>query len=73
MTVPRKTLKISDDGTVDIINIKTDNAEFLRGVPGILPASHMNKVNWVSVLLDGTVSIKNVQKLIDMSFNITNL
>ena len=32
----------------------------------------MNKNNWVSVLLDGTVSKQNVKKLIEMSFNLTN-
>lgn len=71
-TMPRKTLKLSGEDTVDIMNIKTSNAEFLRGVPGILPAYHMNKANWVTVLLDGTVSIKNIKKLIEMSFDITN-
>ncbi|MBQ6027086.1 MAG: MmcQ/YjbR family DNA-binding protein [Alphaproteobacteria bacterium] len=70
-TLSRDVLKISGDGDVDIINVKTDNAEFLRGVPGILPAYHMNKNNWVTVLLDGTVPIGNVKKLIEMSYNAT--
>lgn len=70
-TLSRDVLKISGDGDVDIINVKTDNAEFLCGVPGILPAYHMNKNNWVTVLLDGTVPIGNVKKLIEMSYNAT--
>ena len=69
--VPRKTFGLSGDGDVDIINVKTDNSEFLRGVAGIFPAYHMSKEHWVSVLLDGTVPIKNVQKLIEMSYNLT--
>ncbi len=70
-SVPRSVLKIPGDADVDIINVKTDNVEFLRGVPGILPAYHMNKNNWVSVLLDGSVPMKNVKKLLEMSYDLT--
>ena len=71
MRVPRSVLKLSGDGAVDIINVKTDNIDFAHGVRGILPAYHMNKNNWISVLLDGTLSNQNVQKLIEMSFKLT--
>lgn len=71
MKISRVILKIPGEGAVDIINVKTDNAEFLCGVPGILPAYHMNKNNWVTVLMDGTVSIGNVKKLIEMSYDVT--
>ncbi len=68
--LPRKTLKLSGDGAVDFINLKTDNVDLLRGVNGILPAYHMNKQKWITVLLDGTIPLKNVQKLIEMSFDL---
>ena len=71
MTVPRKVLGLNGGGAIDFINVKTDNADFFLGVSGILPAYHMNKKNWISVLLDGTVPIKNIQKLIEMSYNLT--
>ena len=71
MTVPCSVIGLSGKGTIDIINVKTDNVEFLRGVAGILPAYHMNKATWVSVILDGTVSEKNVRKLIEMSYGLT--
>ena len=35
---------------------------------GIMPAYHMNKMHWVTVLLNGTVPEKRVLELIDMSF-----
>ena len=35
---------------------------------GILPAYHMNKQHWITVLLDGTVPQDKVFDLIDMSF-----
>lgn len=70
-TLPRSILKLSGDGDVDFINLKTDNTEFLLGVSGILPAYHMNKTNWITVILDGTLPLKNVQKLIDLSYELT--
>ncbi len=35
---------------------------------GIMPAYHMNKMHWITVLLDGTVPKERVFDLIDMSF-----
>lgn len=71
MKISRGILRLSGDGAVDVINVKTDKVEFFLGVPGIFPAYHMNKNNWVTVLLDGTVPIGNVKKLIEMSYNAT--
>ena len=73
MTVPRKILKLSGDGNIDVINVKcsTDDIGFLRDIPGILPAYHMSKANWVSVVLNGTVQQKNVKQLIKASFELT--
>ena len=73
MTVPRKILKLSGDGNLDIINVKcsTDDMGFLRDIPGILPAYHMSKANWVSIILDGTVPQKNIKLLIKTSFDLT--
>jgi predicted DNA-binding protein (MmcQ/YjbR family) len=73
MSVPRKIIKLSGDGNIDIINVKcsTDDIGFLLDIPGILPAYHMSKANWISVVLDGTVPQKNVKQLIKTSFELT--
>ena len=57
MTVPRARLGLPGAGAADILNVKCDPAlaGSLRLNPGILPAYHMNKDTWLSVLLDGTV------------------
>jgi len=70
-TVPRSVLKLSGDGDVHIINLKTNDTEFFRGVRGILPAYHMNKNYWITVLLDGTLPLKNIQHLIEASYELT--
>jgi predicted DNA-binding protein (MmcQ/YjbR family) len=64
-------LKLTGDGNIDIMNVKTSDAEFFRGVKGVLPAYHMNKNHWITILLDGTLPIKNVQNLIKMSYELT--
>jgi predicted DNA-binding protein (MmcQ/YjbR family) len=69
-TVPRHILKLSGDGEIDFINVKTSDAEFFRGVKGVLPAYHMNKNHWITILLDGSLPIKNVQHLIEMSYGL---
>lgn len=70
-TVPHRILKLTGDGEIDFINVKTSDAEFFRGVKGILPAYHMNKNKWITVLLDGTLPEKNIQQLINMSYDLT--
>ena len=56
---------------VDVINLKIDDMLFRDIVireTGIIPAYHMNKMHWISVLLDGTVPENRVFDLIYMSF-----
>jgi len=56
---------------VDVINLKIDDLLFRDMIireDGIMPAYHMNKLHWITVLLDGTVPESRVFDLIDMSF-----
>ena len=56
---------------VDVINLKVDDMFFrdmLIQESGIMPAYHMNKMHWITVLLDGTVPEERVKDLIGMSF-----
>lgn len=73
MNVNRKTLGLEGKGEVDILNIKCnpEMMDLVQMSKGYLPAYHMNKANWISVLLDGTVSLDNVKQLIDESFALT--
>lgn len=66
-------LDVNDDSPVDVMNVKCnlDLSGSLRMQPGILPAYHMSKKHWISVLLDGTVDLDEVCSLMDMSFEMT--
>lgn len=66
-------LKIPKPGQVDFINLKNDPdlITSLRREPGILPAYHMNKEHWLTVLLDGSVEPGLLKALIKTSFEMT--
>lgn len=73
MDVPRKKLGLNGGGRADILNIKCDPAlsDSLRAEKGFLPAYHMHRENWITILLDGTVPAKDIFPLLNMSYNIT--
>ena len=73
MDVPYERLKIEKEGMVDVINLKNDPEMIggLRKKKGILPAYHMNKEHWITVLLDGTLEPEEIYELIDISFELT--
>lgn len=62
-----------DCGRISIVNLKNDPvmSGSLRSEPGIFPAYHMNKENWISVALDGTVPDDKLKFLLDISFQLT--
>ena len=73
MEVPRSRLGLRGDEPVSILDIKCPPmlAGSLRMQEGILPAYHMNKDSWITVVLDGSVPGETVFRLIDMSFELT--
>lgn len=73
MNVDKSKLGINGSGDIDILNVKCDKIliSSLLGKNGYCPAYHMNKSNWISVLLDGSVPNEEIIYLIDMSNNMT--
>ena len=74
MDVQREKLGFSGDEYVDVVNLKIDDMFFRDMIireDGIMPAYHMNKMHWISVLLDGTVPEEKIFDLVDMSFMAT--
>lgn len=73
MNVPTVKLGLSGEGRVDIINLKGD-PEFnslLRSQQGILPAYHMNKEHWITIVLDSSFPKGKIYDLINWSYNLT--
>ena len=73
LEVDRKKLGLSEEGVVDVMNVKCDPvlSASLRSQPGYFPAYHMNKDRWLSVLLSGPQPEDEIKGLIDMSFYAT--
>ncbi len=73
MNIPYRTLGMARDGRVDILNIKCDPILIgsLRSRPGFRPAYHMNKDKWLTVLLDGTAQMDEIEALLTMSYDMT--
>ncbi|MCD7772427.1 MAG: MmcQ/YjbR family DNA-binding protein [Oscillospiraceae bacterium] len=73
MDVPKNKLGLTGVEIVDILDVKCEPLmiDLLRQSPGFLPGYHMNKSNWISILLDGTVPDDTILDLLDKSFQNT--
>ena len=58
-----------DAGMAEVMNVRTggEYTPTALRIPGIYPAYHMNRKNWVSIILDGTVPDSTVMELLDRS------
>ena len=73
MTVQKGRLGLSDDGVMDIMNLKCEPAILgsLLNEVGVFKAYHMNKEHWLTVALDGSAETKLIKMLLDESFRLT--
>lgn len=73
MDVARNKLGLYGEGKEAVVNVKADPDMIgtLRKEEGILPAYHMNKGHWLTVVLDSPVSKKEFYELIDTSYILT--
>lgn len=73
LEVPGTRLGLERPESVDILDVKCGPllAGSLLGIPGILPAYHMNKSNWVNLLLDGSLPEEEIIRLLELSYDLT--
>ena len=74
MDVTADKIGLPGEGRIDIIDVKVADAMFkdvLLQQPGFYPGYHMNKGNWITAVLDGTVPEDQVFNMIDASFEAT--
>lgn len=74
MEVPGTKLGLNTEEKVDILDVKVrpEHIGSLRQKEGILPAYHMNKEHWISVLLSGPLSTQEIQQLLADSHALTS-
>lgn len=72
METPKRSLGMEGEGRLTVLNVKCD--PILKGSllsrPGFLPAYHMNKEHWLSVLPDDAPE-DEITALLNMSFEMT--
>ena len=73
ISVPQSKLGLPGKGNVEIINVKSAQVldMLLYGDPGILPAYHMNKKHWITILLESGFAEKELRALLMESYRLT--
>ncbi|AEJ98182.1 MULTISPECIES: MmcQ/YjbR family DNA-binding protein [Klebsiella] len=74
MNVPGTKLGLKSEEEVDVLEVKVrpEHIGSLRRKEGILPAYHMNKEHWVSVVLAGPVTPSEIHELLAESHELTS-
>lgn len=73
MNVDGQRLGLTPGRIYDVIDLrcrKEDISSYL-GKRGFLPAYHMSKKDWITILLDGSADLEKIIELLDISFEIT--
>lgn len=71
MDVTRKSLYLPGDGTTDVMDVKCGPVLVgsLLAQEGFLPAYHMSKGTWISILLNDTVPDEEIYPLLELSYD----
>ncbi len=72
MSIPREKLRLEGTEKIDVVNLKCDPFLIgsLRTKEGFYPAYHMNKEQWITVVLSDEVE-EELKMLLDMSYEAT--
>ena len=72
LTISKRKLNLDSDKIIEVINLHNiaEKIEKLIDNKRYFPAYHMNKKYWCTICLDGTVELKEIYKLIDVSYEL---
>ena len=72
LTVSKRKLNLDSDEIIEVINLHNIVEEIKKLIDNkkYFPAYHMNKKYWCTICLDGTVEVKEIYKLIDISYEL---
>ena len=72
LTLSKRKLNLDSDEIIEIINLHNspEEIEKLIDYKKCFPGYHMNKKHWCTICLDGTVELKEIYKLIDISYEL---
>lgn len=72
LTVSKRKLGIDSDELVEIIDLRIKPEKIIELIDNIryFPGYHMNKKNWYTIILDGSVPIKEICERLDASYKL---
>ncbi|QQS86839.1 MmcQ/YjbR family DNA-binding protein [Fusobacterium canifelinum] len=72
LTISKRKIGLDSDEKIEIINLHNSPEEIEKLIDNkkYFPAYHMNKKHWCTICLDGTVELKKIYKLIDISYKL---
>ncbi|MWN05695.1 MmcQ/YjbR family DNA-binding protein [Gilliamella sp. Pas-s95] len=73
MLVEKNKLGFRSNDMVEIIDVKSDPEliSIIKNSSGLLPAYHMNKNHWITIMLDGSISFEQITNLLNYSYDLT--
>ena len=71
MRVLPEKLGLAGEETLNVMDIRCSTIMIgsLLSTQGFLPAYHMNKNHWISIILDGSVPDKEITPLLELSYD----
>ncbi|WP_454942767.1 MmcQ/YjbR family DNA-binding protein [Fusobacterium hwasookii] len=72
LTISKRKLNLNSDEIIEVINLHNSSEEIEKLIDNkrYFPAYHMNKKYWCTICLDGTVELKEIYELIDISYEL---
>lgn len=74
LSLPKRKLGIDSDEVVEIIDlrIQPEKMDALIDNHKYFPGWHMNKKNWYTIVLDGSISLEEIYSRLDESYQLAN-
>ena len=72
LTISKRKLNLDSDEIIEVINLHNIAEEIKKLIDykKYFPAYHMNKKHWCTICLDGTVELKEIYRMIDISYEL---
>lgn len=72
LSVQGSKIGLKTDEIIELVDLRVPFAEVpnLLKQPNIYPAYHMNKKHWITIILDGSMSLDEIYKFIDRSYEL---
>ncbi|BEO89616.1 MmcQ/YjbR family DNA-binding protein [Fusobacterium nucleatum] len=72
LTISKRKLNLDSDEIIEVINLHNIAEEIKKLIDykKYFPAYHMSKKHWCTICLDGTVELKEIYRMIDISYEL---